>query len=365
MICEELATRLGAVLDTGPMGDEAGVVLGRSREGRPIHGFRFGPAHEDGPRVSLLAGCHADEPVGPRLLRRLVAYLDALEPVDPLITGLEWWIVPHINPDGEARNAAWQAAGAESYDFASYLGAVVRELPGDDIEFGFPRDARDPGARPENRCVYDWWSTAAGPFSLHVSLHGMSVAAGPWFLLDRAWVSRCRTLMARCRDRTHALGYVLHDVERLGEKGFDRIERGFCTRPDSGAMRAFFEQRGELETARLFRPSSMETVRSLSGAYGGDTLTLVSEMPLFLIPGVGDRIGPPDAAAERWKRKIEGWREALASGDRFRNVRDEAAAAGLRPMPVKHQVSLQWEFITAGIERIETPRRRRSLVPEP
>jgi hypothetical protein len=341
-------------MDTKPGGPEAAIVLGQSREGRPIHGYRFGPARVDGPRVSLLAGCHADEPVGPRLLRHLVAYLAALESADPLVAELEWWIVPHINPDGEVRNTSWQTAGAESYDFAPYLGAVVRELPGDDIEFGFPRDARDPGSRPENRCVYDWWSTAAGPFSLHVSLHGMSIAAGPWFLLDRAWVSRCRTLIARCRDRTHALGYGLHDVERQGEKGFDRIERGFCTRPDSGAMQAFFEERGDLETARLFRPSSMETVRSLSGAHGGDTLTLVSEMPLFLTPGVGDFLGPPDRAAERWKSRIEGWREALAGADGLLRVRDEAAAAGLRPMPVKHQMALQWEFITAGIERIET-----------
>lgn len=354
MIHRDLATRLGAILDTTPAEDGAGIALGRSREGCPIRGFRFGSGRGDEPRVSLLAGCHADEPVGPRLLRHLVAYLGALDPADPLIAGLEWWIVPHINPDGEARNAAWQTAGAEAYDFASYLGAAVRELPGDDIEFGFPRDGRDQGARSENRCVHDWWSSADGPFSLHASLHGMSVAAGPWFLLDRSWVSRCGPLMARCRDRTLALGYDLHDVERRGEKGFDRIERGFCTRPNSRAMQAFFEERGDLETARLFRPSSMEAIRSLSSAYGGDTLTLVSEMPLFLIPGVGDRLGPPDPAAERWKTRIGGWREALARGDPPPRIGDEAAAAGVRPMPVVHQMALQWEFITAGIERIET-----------
>jgi hypothetical protein len=353
----ELEARLAAILGAGAGGDDAAIVLGRSREGRPVHAYGFGQAGRGAPRVSLLAGCHADEPVGPRLLRQLVAYLASLDPEDPLVADLEWWIVPHINPDGEARNRAWQTAEPESYDLASYLRAAVRELPGDDIEFGFPRDARDAGARPENRCVYDWWSTAAGPFSLHVSLHGMAVAAGPWFLLDRAWVSRCTALMARCRDRTRALGYRLHDVERLGEKGFERIERGFCTRPDSGAMRAYFEERGDLETARLFRPSSMETVRSLAGALGGDALTLVSEMPLFLIPGVGERLGPPDPAAERWRTMIESWREALASGESAQGVREEAATAGARPMPVKDQMTLQWELITAGVEAVETSSR--------
>ncbi|MCB1036733.1 MAG: peptidase, partial [Acidobacteria bacterium] len=70
------------------------------------------------------------------------------------------------------------------------------------------------------------------------------------------------------------MGFGLHDVDRKGEKGFHRIGPGFCTRPDSRAMAAFFIARGDAETAALFRPSSMELVRSL----GGDPLTLVSEM---------------------------------------------------------------------------------------
>lgn len=350
----ELELRLAAILDTKPGARGAASVLGHSREGRPIRGYRFGHAGRGARRISLVAGCHADEPVGPRLLRRLAAYLASLDATDPLIAGVEWWLIPHINPDGEERNRAWQAPGAECYDIADYLKGSVRELPGDDIEFGFPRSASDAGARPENRCVYDWWCTAPGPFSLHVSLHGMAVAAGPWFLLDRAWVTRCEALIRRCRDRTHALGYRLHDVERSGEKGFDRIERGFCTRPASSAMRAFFRERGDHETARLFRPSSMETVRALSRARAGDALTLVSEMPLFLIPGVGERLGPPDPAAERWKTTIESWKAALTRGESVRSVRGDALAAGVRPMPVRDQMTLQWELIAAGIETIES-----------
>lgn len=349
----ELRSRLAAVLDTDPGGEDAAIVLGRSRERRPILGYRFGLSGRGAPRISLLAGCHADEPVGPRLLRKLVAYLASLDSGDPLLVDLDWWIIPHINPDGALRNRAWQTPHAEAYDFAAYLSAAVRELPGDDIEFGFPRSARDIDARPENRCVYDWWSAAGGPFSLHVSLHGMAVAAGPWFLVDRGWVPRCDALMAHCRDRTRALGYVLHDVERLGEKGFERIGPGFCTRPDAGAMRAFFEERGDLDTARQFRLSSMETVRALSRAHAGDTLTLVPEMPLFLIPGVGERLGPPDPEAERWKIAIQGWKAALARGEAARVVRDEAAAAGTRPMPVRDQMTLQWELIAAGVETME------------
>lgn len=322
-------------------------MLGRSREGRPVTAFRFG----DGPvRVSLLAGCHADEPVGPRLARHVSAYLSSLPTDDPLLEDYEWWIVPHINPDGAARNHSWQPNDAVTYDIAAYLARAVRELPGDDIEFGFPRDRQDHDARPENRAVYDWWLTADGPFDLHVSLHGMGFAAGPWYLIEDAWRDRCDLLKERCAAQSRSLGYGLHDVDRQGEKGFFRLGRGFCTRPDSRYMREHFEALGDHETAVRFRPSSMETIRSL----GGDPLTLVSEMPLFITPGVGVDLGPPDPVARKWKARIEGWRQQLDSGADASVIVAAAFEAGLRPMPVRDQMILQWGFIAAGLEQLAT-----------
>jgi hypothetical protein len=310
-------------------------------------------------RLSLLAGCHADEPVGPRLLRRLVGFLGRLPADDPLLTEYEWWVMPHINPDGARRNLSWQRDGADLYDLPAYLAGVVRELPGDDIEFGFPREGGDPEARPENRAALRWWKSAHGPFAMHTSLHGMGFGAGPWFLIEPAWSERCGDLMAKCAEATERRGYALHDVERGGEKGFVRIARGFCTRPDSRYMRKHFLGLGDEATAGRFRPSSMEAVRAL----GGDPLTLVSEMPLFITPGVGEDLGPPDPAAVVWRERLEIWRERLRSeavGDEERAhdaealaVEAEAAKAGLRPMPVPDQMRLQWSFITAGLEQVE------------
>lgn len=319
--------------------------VGRSREGRPIQALRLGT----GPlRVSLLAGCHADEPVGPRLLGHLCAYLSELPEDDPLLRRYEWWIVPHINPDGAERNRPWQHPDADVYDLTEYLAGAVRELPGDDIEFGFPKNKDDRDSRPETRAVHDWWRTADGPFDLHVSLHGMAFAAGPWFLIEAAWKDRCAELKRRCADKVSELGYVLHDVERQGEKGFFRLERGFCTRPDSRYMRQHFEELGDDETAAKFRPSSMETIRSLRG----DPLTLVSEMPLFITPGVGEQLGPPDPAAEEWKARIAEWRAQLAGGSPPREIAAAASRAGLRPMPVHDQMTLQWTFIVAGLVQV-------------
>jgi hypothetical protein len=142
---------------------------------------------------------------------------------------------------------------------------------------------------------------------------------------------------------------VLHDVDRRGEKGFFRLGRGFCTRPDSRYMREHFMQHGDEETAALFRPSSMETIRSL----GGDPLTLVSEMPLFITPGVGEQLGPPDPVARGWKERIDGWRAQVHLKDGPRAVAAAAEAGGLRPMPVRDQMMLQWAFVTAGLEQVE------------
>lgn len=333
------------ILGARPARPSAGLRIGTSRDGRPIRAFRFG----SGPlRVSLLGGCHADEPVGPALLRRLCGWLGGLPSGHPMIERFEWWIAPHVNPDGEARNRGWRARGLE-FELGDYLAHVVRELPGDDIEFGFPAGARDTDARPENRAVFEWWTSAAGAFDLHVSLHGMGFSSGPWFLIDPSWTDRTGPLRARCAEVVRDMGYRLHDVEREGEKGFARIAPGFCTRPNHNAMREHFLGLGDEATAGRFRPSSMEAVRSL----GGDALTLVTEMPLFITPGVGERLGPPDPAALRWKERIDGWRAKLAGGRVTPGeVTREGARLGIMPMPAEHQMKLQWTLVEAGIETV-------------
>lgn len=345
--------RFSDIMATPAVTRDDGAAIGLSREGRPVRAFRFGSGSL---RISLLGGCHADEPVGPRLLRHLAAYLSSLTHDDPMLAMHEWWIVPHANPDGEVRNRVWYADDDESYEIARYLPSVVREKPGDDIEFGFPRDRDDDRARPETRAVYNWWCEAHHPFHLHATLHGMAFAAGPWFLIDEAWKNRIEQLKARCTARVRELGYTLHDAERHGEKGFFRLARGFCTRPDSTYMQRYFREQGDEHTAGLFRPSSMETIRS----FGGDPLTLVSEMPLFLTPGVGVTLGPPDPVADEWRIRIDGWRARLADGEKPDTITTEAARSDLEAMPVRDQMDLQWMFITAGIDQTQSSYQRAS-----
>ena len=316
--------------------------IGKSREGREIHGFRFGSGAI---KISLIAGCHADEPVGPQLLTKLVNRLHELPPDAPLLAEYQWYIVPHANPDGREINNRWWRNDQDRVNLLDYLRDRVRELPGDDVEFGFPRDSKDSGARAENKVIYDWWKSFDTSFHLHASLHGMGFAAGPWYLVEQAWQDKIDFLKTECLRFVHEQGYRPHDIERQGEKGFFRLGQGFCTRPDSQNIRKFFLKQGDEQTAALFYPSSMETMRS----FGGDCFTIVSEMPLFLLPDVGINIGPPDNAADIWKERIARWQTLL---DEPEKIQKEANQFGLQAMSIHDQMVFQWHFICSALEQI-------------
>jgi hypothetical protein len=335
-----------AVLHSIPATAPHGTCIGYSRENRPIYGFVCGTGSS---RISLIAGCHADEPVGPETLKRLVAYL-INNPDHPRLATYQFWIVPDVNPDGALRNKAWSdCIQDDRYDISTYLTHVSRETPGDDIEFGFPGSHPIVEVRPEPRAVYDWWAISEDPVAMHASLHGLSLGAGPWFLIDPEWSDRATPLISTCRDRVSTLGYNLHDVERNGEKGFTRIERGFCTRPNHLAMRAYFEERGDRDMAARFQRSSMEAIRD----FGDSPLTLVSEIPLFITPKIPlDDIPRRDALPLR--QEMMQWSADLAGGRDPDLVSSEAQRAGLNGFPIGDQMTLQLAFIEAGIDLIES-----------
>ncbi|NQZ66862.1 MAG: peptidase [Lentisphaeria bacterium] len=318
--------------------------IGFSRDDRLIQAARIGHSKK---RISLIGGCHADEPIGPHLLRKLVNFLAELKTDHPLMQ-YEWWIIPHINPDGEAINRSWYDEDCQ-YTIANYLRHVKRELPGDDIEFGFPISQEEASrARPEALAAINWWNTSENEFVLHASMHGMGFSGGPWFLIDKDWISRSTHMQNVCSTTSKTLGYSLHDIERHGEKGFQRIARGFCTRPDSISMREHFMQLNDHEMADKFLPSSMQWIRS----YSPEALTMVSEMPLFIIPGVGNEIDP-DPAYNQWKENLADLQLKLATTDISEpEINEWAADLGIKAMDLEDQMRLQWAMICSGLEQL-------------
>lgn len=318
--------------------------IGRSRQGRPLHGVVAGR----GPlRVSLIAGCHGDEPVGPAWLS---AFAHALESGHPLGEVATFHIVPDANPDGAAANARWWRHGDGAGDLPAYLAHRVREAPGDDLEFGFPgAPAGDDGIRPEAAAIAAFLA-AEGPLDLHGSLHGLGFGEGPWFLVEPAWEDRLAPYHRACLDAAAREGLRPHDLDRHGEKGFRRLGVGLCTRPDSRAMRDHFLARGDAATAALFRPSSMEFTRSL----GGDPFTFVTEVPLFLQSGAADPAWPDRLG--RWTRELARAERAGCWPTGATQVEDEARHHGVRPLPLEVQFRLIGAQVDAAVELVRAER---------
>ena len=254
------------------------IKLGESELGKELWAFKIG----HGPKkVSLLAGCHSDEPLGPETLRRLVFGLtEKREDLGDLFSQITFYILPHINPDGESNNGIWMK---DWPSFEAYTKNAFREKPGRDVEFGFP------SMRVENKQWTNWLKTE-GPFDLHISFHGMGYSEGPMLLIEKHGIERTKLLRKAFEEKVKQNHYLLHDHDRKGDKGFLYIGPGFTTTPEGGAMKAYFQAEGDDEMASKFHSSSMEWIRSL----GGDPLCLVTELPLFCIKKKeGRKVGMP------------------------------------------------------------------------
>lgn len=306
--------------------------LGPSEDGTMLYGVVLGT----GPHaVSLIAGNHADEPVGPKTLRSFI--LNALahrKKMAPWFRRFRFVIVPHTNPDGEARNRPW----IEQWpDLEAFLRHVVREKPGRDLEYGFP------SMRPENEHVSSFLREH-GPFSLHVNLHGMSAGEGALLLINRDWTFRTQRLRDRFAQAAAAQGLRMHDHNRKGEKGFFWIEPGFQTTPRGDAMRSFFRAQDEPGMAQRFHDSSMEFVASL----GGDPLSLVTELPLFLVRNENPTPGRPDRYLEL-RDRLPAIKARLA---REEDATDLLRPFDLRPVPLNAAQHLQLRAVELGLQAI-------------
>ncbi len=311
------------------------VLLGESEEGRPIDAVILGKGKQT---VSLLAGAHSDEPVGPETLRTFILEgLRQREKLQALFERFRFVIIPHVNPDGEARNWRWM----EHFpDVNAYIQFAYRELPGRDIEFGYPE------MRVENRLVSAFLQKHA-PYVLHFSLHGMGFAEGVMLLIERHWIERTKMLRKQFLDYAASLGLPLHDHDRKGEKGFQYIAPGFTTTPEGRAMQAYFRSQGDEETARQFHLSSMEYVRQL----GGNPLCLVTELPLFV---VGKTVDPPTpgipTAYLEFKARLPELKEKLSRGDSINNFIREYR---IQPLPIDQAVRFQLAIIDMGLAVVE------------
>ncbi len=281
--------RIAALAGQGVHIDE----IGRSREGRAIHAGTVG----HGPVViTVMAGAHPDEPTGTLTGLHLLEKLGTDPRFAPLLERITLHVVPQANPDGSARNAAWFSSWP---DLESYFKNVARDLPKDDVEFGFPDGpSRAPGeVRPENRALATWLD-GIGHVDHHASLHSMFLGGGALFLVTADELkpdtpSPHAPTLRFLLDEADAVAMPLHDKDRMGQKGFFRLGAGLQTAPTAEAMKAFFAGQ---ETAQAFLLNSMQYVAQNDGC----PFSLVSEIPLVYDPRISSQkvTGVTRAAAE-------------------------------------------------------------------
>ena len=320
--------------------------LGRSEKGQSLYGVTLGHGSRT---VTLKAGAHADEPVGPETLRLLI--LGALAQRDWLADGdgfadlferFTFRVVPHVNPDGEVHNQPWIEAWP---DVEAYLRHRIREQPGRDVEFGYPV------MREENRVVsrflFDY-----SPLTLHMSLHGMGFSEGAMLLIERHWVGRTERLREDFVAAASEAGLAVHDHDRGSEKGFEYIGPGFWTTPEGTAMRRYFRDNGDFETARNFYYSSMELAR-IAG-YDAERrrhpLALVTELPLFVIERAYEREPGLASAYLALKDELPELKRKLQEGQ---SIERELAAYELRPLDIGTAVQLQLRCIELGLDAVD------------
>ncbi len=308
---------------------------GVSEEGRPIDAVILGNGVR---RISLIAGAHSDEPVGPETLWAFILNgIRQKEKLNALFEEFKFIVIPHINPDGETKNQTWIK---EWPNFEAWLKYVFREPPGRDMEFGFSN------MRKENAIVSKFLRVQ-GPPVMHASLHGMGFSEGAMLLIERHWIDNTKNLRAQFVDAIQRSGLRLHDHDRKGEKGFIYIAPGFTTTPEGEAMRRHFKALDDKETARLFHDSSMEFVRTL----GKNPLCLVTELPLFIIEKeVNNRLAGVPAAYLEFKDKIPDLRAQIMQNQSIDNIITEFQ---IRPLPISTAIKLQLYAIQLGLESLK------------
>jgi hypothetical protein len=305
-------------------------TIGKSREGQPMVGISFGT----GPiSISLIGGSHADEPIGPMTAQLLFPVLQSQFP--ELLELYTFHVIPQMNPDGADRNRKWFS---NPIQLDVFLNNVIREKPGDDIEFGFGEDGDE---RPECKAMMSFLRKG-GPYGAHFSLHGLGFAEGAWCLVCKEWAEKGKPYMDAFSSLCNAIGFPQHDIDRKGDKGFVRLGKGYTTTPHSEPMKEHFLALNDPETAAKFKPSSMQWVQSL----GGDPLCIVSELPLF-------HIGVPSPSLEdltttHFKSDLTLLRSKNSTID-TEMLNPLVDTYKLIPTPIDLQLKLQLSMIILGI----------------
>ena len=275
LLPEDLVAQSEALTTAHP--EASLTLLGHSREGRPLVALSMG----QGSRTLVIkANAHAEEAAGVVTCLRLAQALLEQPVGERWREEITFHFIPTANPDGLWRNRDWLDG---PFDLARFLRFRIRDLPLDDIEFGYPSSEAS-AVRPENQAIADFLRSLPR-LDAYLSLHSMDFAGGAWFLLQAPDRAAQEPLLAFLIDQCHHAGIPLHDEDRRGQKGFTRLQPGFHTTPTVEEMQAFFQRSGQTNLEQQFQLNSMQFVQQ----HHGTPRAVVSELPLAYDPALADR----------------------------------------------------------------------------
>ncbi len=294
-------------------------VIGKTEQGNNLYGITIGQSHL--PIVQIIAGSHPDEPAGPLAA---IEYIKQF-PSHPLYQQVQLAIVPQIDVDGVISQQKWLEQYDEYIDIPSFIEHRLRRLPKKDREFSWPGAVWPHTTQIEAIYVHHFFSHYTAPIA-HLSLHGMAIAEGAWYLLD-THLLQDPILWKKLIQIAKNNNFSLHDSLRYGEKGFRRAGKGFCTIPNGNAMRKWALQNNQYQND--FALNSMDS----TFIKNKHTRCAVSEFPLIEIqPNYSEMV-----------------KKAFIKED-YSSLKTYEEDKIIRLCPLSKQVSAMCHMITAVIE---------------
>jgi hypothetical protein len=180
----------------------------------------------------------------------------------------------------------------------------------------------------------------------------MGFSEGALLLIEKDWLDAPETEALRAGFRTAAAeaGLALHDHDRAGDKGFRYGGPGFTSTPEGAAMRDHFLALGEAETAARFALSSMEmAAQAGDDENGARTLSVVTELPLFVLEAPHERVPGVPVLLDRFEALRPNLAEAVAAG---RDLVSLVAPLGLRALDLETAVRLHLRTLDLALDAL-------------
>jgi hypothetical protein len=213
------------------------------------------------------------------------------------------------------------------FNFFPYVNQHFRDLPEDDLDYGFPLKEGE-SARPEVEALVAFLRNLPR-VDVFVHLRGTVVGGGAQFLVwpshDNAWPPLFSRLESLCAQYDVPLG----DFNLFGQRGYERLRKGFQTLPTTEDMREFFRQ-GDPDYAEAFRLSFWEYLQR----HHGLKYALTVEIPLVIEEGLND-MGP--SGRYRVSLEEERARHYLRAGEDLEQALERVPTPGK-----EEQKAAQW-----------------------